>query len=89
MEDDLYVINAKAMIITSLIKGEEPLPEDCSVTPEDFVEIVGEMDSESLIENAKYSRDGEGKMPVASLNQAKVTDTGIQYIKDLPKRFGV
>ncbi len=77
MYHDLYVINGKVAALNSLLGGEKPSAEDCSVTPDDFIAICAELYSEGLINNANIGK---------TLN-AEVTDKGINYINTIIDRI--
>lgn len=76
MYQDLYVINAKVLALTSLLGGKQPSAEDCDVTPKDFKKICEELNNEGLISNVNY---GE-------ILNAEVTDKGMDYINTITDR---
>ncbi|MGM0875602.1 MAG: hypothetical protein ACQEWV_12535 [Bacillota bacterium] len=83
MYEDLYVINGKVTILTSLLGGKEPSAEVCDVTPEDFAKICEELENEGLIRNANFIH-GKG-----NAISAEVTGKGIKYFDRITNRLKV
>lgn len=73
MYDDLYVINGKAAILSSLLKGNIPTAEECSLSSEDFEHICEEMYDEGLIQRTNLGH----------VVNAEVSDKGIHYFENI------
>lgn len=79
MNEDLYVINGKVSILTSLLNNKEPSAEACDVTPEDFVKICEEMYNEGLISHTNFG----------NVLNAEVTDKGVNYFDSITNRLRI
>ncbi|MDT3766121.1 hypothetical protein [Priestia filamentosa] len=79
MNEDLYVINGKILILTSLLNDKEPSAETCDVTPEDFVKICEEMYNEGLISHTNFG----------DMLNAEVTDKGFNYFDNITNRLRI
>jgi hypothetical protein len=73
MNGDLYVINGKTYILSSLLNGNVPSVEGSSVAPEDFVEICEELFSEGFIKRTNFG----------NVISAEVTDKGMTYLDQI------
>ncbi|MED3729353.1 hypothetical protein [Priestia filamentosa] len=79
MNEDLYVINGKVLILTSLLNNKEPSAEASDVTPEDFVKIYEEMYNEGLISHTNFG----------DVLNAEVTDKGFHYFDSITNRLRI
>jgi hypothetical protein len=88
--EEAKVLTARLAIFDCITEGEHADPEKCGVTPEEFMQIVEDMDQdhEGLIDNVKYSIDGRGKKLVAFLNTAVITPKGESYIDYIVTKHG-
>ncbi|PGT82128.1 MULTISPECIES: hypothetical protein [Bacillaceae] len=73
MYDDLYVINGKAAILSSLINGNIPTAEECNLTSEDFEKICEEMYEEGLIQRTN----------LGNVVNAEVSNKGIHFFDNI------
>jgi hypothetical protein len=90
MLDESKVLTARLVIFDCIMENEEANPEKCGVTPDEYMQIVEEMDQdhEGLIANVKYSIDGRGKKRVAFLDTAEITPKGESYIDYIIAKHG-
>jgi hypothetical protein len=79
MIEDLYVINGKVSILTSLLNDREPYAETCDVTPEDLVKICEEMSNEGLITHTNFG----------NVLNAVVTVKGVNYLDSITNRLRI
>ncbi len=70
MEEDLYVINGKAAILSSLLNGNIPSAEECHLNPENFKKIC-----EGLYQEGHLMRTNLG-----NVINAEVSDKGMNYL---------
>jgi hypothetical protein len=79
MNEDLYVINGKVSILTSLLNDKVPSAESCDITPEDFVKICEEMYNEGLLSHTNFG----------NVLNAEVTDKGLNYFDSITNRLRI
>lgn len=70
MQEDLYVINGKAAILSSLLNGNIPSAEECHLTPEDFRQICEELYQEGYLMRTN----------LGNVLNAEVSDKGMDYL---------
>ncbi|MGM7723866.1 hypothetical protein [uncultured Metabacillus sp.] len=77
MNEDLYVINGKAAILSSLLDGKVTSADACEVTPEDFAKICGDMKKEGLIRQVNFG----------NVLNVEVTEKGINYFDSITNKL--
>lgn len=70
MYDDLYEINGKASILSSLLHGNVPSAEECQLAPEEFEQICNELYNEGYLRRTN----------LGNVLNAEVTDKGMSYL---------
>ena len=70
MHDDLYIINAKAAILSSLLNGNIPSAEVCHLTTEGFVQICEELYCEGYLKRTN----------LGNVLNAEVSNKGLSYL---------
>lgn len=70
MDEDLYVINGKVAILSSLLNGNRPSAEECHLTPEDFGQICEELYQEGYLMRTN----------LGNVLNAEVSDKGMSYL---------
>jgi hypothetical protein len=85
---DAKILTARLVIFDCIMENEDVNPEKCSVSPEEFIKTVEDMDNEGLITKVGYSKDGRGKTLIAFLNTAEITPKGESYLEHLVEKYG-
>lgn len=70
MDEDLYIINAKATILSSLLNGNIPSAKECHLTAEEFNKICGMLYNEGFVRRTNLGN---------TLN-AEVSDKGMSFL---------
>ncbi|HZH58494.1 MAG TPA: hypothetical protein VEY70_02730 [Metabacillus sp.] len=77
MEEDLYVINGKAAILSSLLNGNIPSAKECHLTPEDFEQICVELYQEGYLMRTN----------LGNVLNAEVSDKGMTYLHTVNEKL--
>lgn len=70
MHENLYILNAKGAILSSLINGRIPSAEECHLTKEEFGEICEEL----------YSQGHLMRTNLGNVLNAEVSKKGFSYL---------